>query len=620
MRQGLYTLLAFWVIGPAILSAQSISYNTYDYQPVERAAVVNFASVGPDFSPDVAYLEAPPVDGPWFKRYLAQQKAESAKRFPRKENVAKTRGLALPPVLLIDWIGNTSSGSTPLDNHLAVSDGDQIVSVINQHVAIKDPLGDWIGAATLKNFFLPLSLTENKYDPRVLYDPEHDRFILFALNGYASSESWVILGFSQTNDADGDWNLYKFQGNPFGNGTWTDFPMIALTNKEVFLTSNSIKDGQSWQAGFFGTLIWQIDKEKGYNGEPLDVKMWSDIEFGGKPIRNLCPVKSATGETTDRIYFLSDRNFDIQNDTFFILELNGTQNDPNLDLNIDFRTSSQAYGVPPPAVQPLDSLATNDGRVLDAFWLDDQIQFVGNCIDTASGRAAIYHGIIDNLSTTKDVSGYIVTGGPDDIGYPSIAYVGTEPGDQDAIIVVSHASAVRFPGCSALYFDNDRQHSDLVTIKEGLNSINMQTNVAVERWGDYSGNQRKFNQPGVVWCSSSYGKSNKDNDTWIASLASPKYFADAKDQLTAPRELAVFPVPASERVNLEFEAHGVQQIRIQLMDMNGKLVQTFLEEKPRHEGKVEFSFSTDPLAGGMYVLTVLGDGQVLASKKVVVNR
>ena len=620
MKRKLFTLLVLSNLGMAALSAQSISYETYDYQPVERAAVVHFASIGPDFAPEMDYLEAPPVGGPWYKEYLRQQKAESAILFPRKENVVHTRGQAVPPVLLIDWIGNTSSSSTPLDNHLAVSNGNQIVSVINQHVAIKDPLGDWIGAATLKNFFLTLGLSENKYDPRVLYDSEHDRFILFALNGYASPESWVILGFSQTNDADGDWNLYKFQGNPFNNGTWTDFPMISLTNKEVFLTSNSIKDGQSWQAGFFGTLIWQIDKEKGYNGEPLDVKMWSNIEFGGKLIRNLCPVKSATGETSDRLYFLSDRNFDIQNDTFFILELNGTQNDPNLSLDIDFRVSSQAYGVPPHAVQPQDSLATNDGRVLDAFWLDDQIQFVGNCIDTASGRAAIYHGIIDNLSTSKDVSGYIVTGGPDDIGYPSISYVGTEEGDQDAIIVVSHSSPVRFPGCSALYFDNDRQHSDLVTIKEGLNSINMQTNVQVERWGDYSGNQRKYDQPGVVWCSSSYGKSNKDNDTWIASLASPKYFAAAKDQLPAQREMEVFPVPASERVFLEFDASGVQRLRIQLMDMNGKVVQTFLEEKPRHEGKVEFSFSTDPLANGIYVLTVQGDGQVLAGKKVVVNR
>ncbi|MBK7408796.1 MAG: T9SS type A sorting domain-containing protein [Saprospirales bacterium] len=530
------------------------------------------------------------------------------------------RGLATPPVLLIDWIGNTSSSGTPLDNHLAVSNGNQIVSVINRHVAIKDPLGDWIGAATLNNFFLTLGLNAGKYDPRVLYDPDQDRFILFALAGTNSSESYVVVGFSQTNDADADWNLYKIPGALFGNGTWTDFPMIALSDKEVFLTSNSIQNGQSWQAGFYETLIWQIDKVKGYNGEPLAVKMWSEIEFGGKPIRNLCPVKSAIGEPNDRMFFLSNRNFDIQNDTIFILELNGTQDDPNVSLDMEVRKTNQAYGVPPSAVQPLDSLATNDGRILDAFWIDDQIQFVGNCIDTASGQAAIYHGIIDNLSSTRDVSGYVVTGGPDDIGYPSIAYVGTEEGDQDAIIVVSHTSAVRFPGCSALYFDNDRQHSELVTIKEGLNSINMQANVTLERWGDYSGNQRKYDQPGVVWCASSYGKSNKDNDTWIASLASPKYFASTGNQKLEPREVDVFPVPTSDRVFLEFEARGVQYIRIQLIDLNGNVVQTFLEDKPQQEGKAKFSFSTAPLANGLYVLTIQGDGQILASEKVVVNR
>jgi len=620
MRQQINTLLVlctFWAFG---LHAQSVTYKTYDYQPVPRASVVSFSDLGPDFAPELEYLEAPAVGGPWYKEYLRKQKAKVAQRFPRAENVLKPRGLAESPVMLIDFIGNTSSGSTPLDNHLAVSNGNQIISVINRHIAVKDPEGEWIDAATLKNFFLSLNLDEGKYDPRILYDLEQDRFILFALNGFSSSESWVIVGFSQSNDAEGDWNLYKFNGNPMGTGSWTDFPMIALTDKEVFLTTNSILNGQSWQAGFYETLIWQIDKMKGYAGDPMAIKMWSDIEFNGAPIRNLCPVKSATGEPGDRIYFLSNRNFDIQNDTFFIAELNGTQDDPNVSLDIDFRISDQAYGVPPHAVQPTDSLQTNDARILDAFWLDDQIQFVGNCVDTATGRAAIYHGIIDNLSTTRDVTGKVVTGGPDDIGYPSISYVGTQPGDQDAIIVLSHASPERFPGCSALYFDNNRQHSDLLTIKEGSNSINMQSNVAVERWGDYSGNQRKYDQPGIIWCSSSYGKSNKDNDTWIACLASPVYYASVEEEELPQRAVDVYPVPASERVFLEFEARGVERLRIQLMDMNGKVVETLLEEKPRHEGKVEFSFDTAPLPNGIYVLSIQGDSQVVATKKVVVNR
>ena len=620
MIRNIFTLLALHGLLVIAASAQSVSYKTYDYQPVSRAAVVNFAELGPDFAPEMEYLEAPGPGGPSYKQYLRQQKKESAMRFPRKGETAGTRGLATPPVLVNDFIGNTSSGSTPMDNHLAVSNGNQIVSVINRHIAIKDPFGDWIGAATLDNFFITMGLNINKFDPRILYDPEHDKFVLFAIGGNSSFESWVLLGFSQTNDADGAWNLYKIDGNPFSNGSWADYPIVALSSQEVFVTCNSVLDSQPWQTGFYESLIFQIDKMKGYSGEPLLVKLWSEIEFEGKRIRNLCPVKSADGTTEDRIFLLSNRNFAVQNDSIFILELDGVQTDPEVSLSIDVRKSDKAYGLSPDAVQPSGLLATNDARVLDAFRLGEQIQFVGNSIDTTTGQAAIYHGIIDNLGTTRDVTGNVVTGGADDLGYPSIAYAGIQPDDEDAIIIVSHASSVRFPGCSALYFDNERQHSELVTIKEGLDFINMINNEPLERWGDYSGNQRKFDQPGIVWGSSSYGKSNNDNDTWIASLASPLYFSSAKEHQPEQLQVDVFPVPASDRVTIEFEARGIQRVRISLMDMEGRLVRTLMEDRPKQEGKAQFSFATAPLPQGTYVLTVQGDGKALASKKIVVSR
>lgn len=601
------------------LQAQIISFKTYDYEPVARAATLDFGNAGPDFAPEIEYLDAPSVGGPWYKEYLRQQKAESAKRFPRQAPSAGARSLALPPIMLINYLGNNSTGSTPLDNHLAVSNDNQIVSVINRHVAIRDPQGGWIGAGTLDKFFQPLNLNINKFDPRILYDPEQDRFVLFCIGGNSSVESWVLVGFSQTNDANGAWNLYKIDGNPFNNGSWADYPIVALSNQEVFVTCNSVLDNQPWQTGFYESLIWQIDKMKGYAGEPLDIKLWSEIEFNGQRIRNLCAVRSATGETDDVMYFLSNRNFSVQNDSIFILELNGVQSDPNVSLDIDVQKSDTPYGAPPDALQPTGLLATNDARVLDAMRLGEQIQFVSNSVDPVSGQAAVYHGIIDNLTSTRDLSGYVVTGGADDLGYPSIAYTGIAEGDQDAIIVVSHASTSRFPGCSALYFDNDRQHSELVTIKEGTTYIDMIPSADLERWGDYSGNQRKFNQPGVVWGSCSFGAPGRKNDTWIASLGSPSWFASAKEETPAPLAIDVFPVPASDRVFIEFEARGVSRLRIQLMDMNGRLVRELFEDKPKQEGKMQFSFAAEALASGMYIITVQGDGRTLASKKIVIR-
>ena len=119
-------------------------------------------------------------------------------------------------------------------------------------------------------------------------------------------------------------------------------------------------------------------------------------------------------------------------------------------------------------------LSTNDARILDGLYFQDQIQFVSNTTDPVSGKAAVYHGIIENLNTTRDITAQIIVGDNDDaLGYASIAYTGLDINDRDAIILVSHSSATRFPGHSALYFNNDREYSDLVTVKEGEAVINM---------------------------------------------------------------------------------------------------------------------------------------------------
>lgn len=616
----LYTLLFFCLSLP--LAKAQVEYRTDDFT-VACGAVVTLKDLGPGFDPVQQLIEAPIPSGQAYQTFLQEQKQAFSLKYPRQDQAAlQNRDLAEPPLLLTQFAGNNSTTNTPMDNHLAVSNGGQIISVINSHVAVKDLAGDWIDAATLDNFTISLGIDIFKFDPRVLYDPEYDRYIVFMISGNSSFTNNVLVAFSQTNDAEGAWNLYVIDGSPFDNGTWADYPIVALADKEVFLTCNSVFNSQPWQTGFFESLIWQINKENGYNGEPLTIKLWSEIQFDGKPIRNLCPIKYATEELGDKMHFLSNRNFSTENDSIFILEIEGPQTTPGLELQIDVRKSDTPYAVPPDAVQPLGFLATNDARVLDGIYLPqlDQIQFVGNTGDLATGKAAFYHGVIDEVGGAREVSGYVVASPTDEYGYPSIAYTGLTPDDQDAILVFSHTSPTRFPGCSAIYFDNDRQHSEPVTIKEGLDYISMIPNEDTERWGDYSGNQRKYNEPGIVWCASSFGESNNDNDTWIGSLGRPDLFIDVQEPTAAADDLRVFPNPASDRVEVEYRISGKPWVRISLHDAEGRLVRDFQNDYPKGEGVFRFSFSTEPLPAGLYVLTISADGENIRTEKVIVAR
>ncbi len=233
-----------------------------------------------------------------------------------------------------------------------------------------------------------LGIEAGKFDPKVQYDPKADRFVLLCLAGFSSDDTHIIVGFSQTNNPIEGWNLYSFPGNPKDNETWTDYPMMALTETELIITINLLVEDESWQTGFTETLIWQTKLDQGYNGEELDVVFHDDVQLDGKPVRNLRPIQGGSDTYGPDIYFVSNRNFDIENDTVFFLHLTGTMDDPSTELEIGYLIADQPYGVPPEALQPSNhTFDTNDGRILGAFIEDNTIHLVVNFFVFETGLA-----------------------------------------------------------------------------------------------------------------------------------------------------------------------------------------------------------------------------------------
>ncbi len=50
-------------------------------------------------------------------------------------------------------------------------------------------------------------------------------------------------------------------------------------------------------------MIWQIDKQSGYDGDSIMTELWHNVKYENKFIRNLHPVKGGTGPYGDEIYF-----------------------------------------------------------------------------------------------------------------------------------------------------------------------------------------------------------------------------------------------------------------------------------------------------------------------------
>ena len=190
--------------------------------------------------------------------------------------------------------------------------------------------------------------------------------------------------------------------------------------------------------------------------------------------------------------------------------------------------------LPPPARQkiiivPNDTLIhtfdTNDSRVLGAFLENDEIQFVCNTKVSSTGRAGIYHGFISSVSTNPSVTANILGDPEIDFGFPNISYSGYFTNDRDAIITFNHSSPDEPSGFSAFYFANNGTYSKQSFIQKGTSYVNRVPGLD-ERWGDYTGSQRVYDEPGKVWSNGSFGEQENStgkrvNQTWVAELERP---------------------------------------------------------------------------------------------------
>lgn len=587
---------------------------------IPKSATVIVADIKEDWNPVIQNIEAPAPDGKSEKQKLNAIKDSLSLVYPKK-HVAQTSKNRMPappaPFLGQNLQGNLYNSSVPNDNDIAISDGNKIISVQNSTV-FKYDIGTWtsLGYVSLSSFAAVLANTNVKYDPKVIYDPIQDKFILVFLNGYTDTTSSITVAFSTTNDPNGAWNMYELPGNPFNNGLWTDYPMLAMTDQEVFITGNLLYPDSSWQTGFNETVIWQVNKNSGYTGTTLNALVHNNITCVGKPVRNLCPVKGGLDTYGPDMNFLSNRNLDPSNDTVFIVNLNDTIGAPGQTITVTPLISPISYYMAPPALQPgtAGALETNDSRILGAFIENDKIQYVHNCLDTASGNCAVYHGIINDVSSSPFITANIISDSILEIGYPNISYAGSGTTDHTAIINFDHTALTVFPGVSALTSDGLGNYSPMTTIKAGVSFFSVLS--GNERWGDYSGSQRKYNQPGRVWVNGMWATASKKNNTWIAELSLSSLAGVAEQSNNSMNELALYPNPTTELMNVSITIEKSDVLKFEVLDVTGKLVKVLLQDKVK-AGKNNFSFSTTPLANGIYFLKITSASKEILTEKFV---
>lgn len=616
-----------FIILSALLFAQGFFAQQKLNVNFEKVGTVDILQNSSGFAASVQAIEMPIPDGQSEKAIIANIKSQMEALYPRQASVNANQE-KLDSLIEINsfegFEGNPFMNRVPNDNSLAISRGGILISAINSSFYVYDvATQNLLYNGFLQALLPPPVSSASKYDPKLTYDPVADRFIMVFLIGTVHQNSKIAVCFSSTPNPLDPWHTYLVTGDALGTQHWTDYPAIAVGTEDLFLTGNLLLSNSSWQTGFYQSLIWQFDKQSGYDGETiLPTTIWSGIEDNGVKIRNIHPAKGARELVGPNQYFLSNKNFSAESDTVYMIEITNSQASGTAQLNLTRLSNPNHYFLSPSARQSISkTLATNDSRVLGAVIDNNVIQYVHNCMDTASGNAAIYHGKIENYSSTPVASGRIIGHPIFDIGYPNIASTALEVDELSCVIGFNFTSPTDTNGVAAIYMNENGNYSAITKLKTGTAPISILSGTE-DRWGDYSGIQRHYSKSCEVWISGMYGKPGA-NGCWITNVnvgdtcAVTPYFASVEESTSTPIQTSIFPNPTTEWITLDFKLDNSPFVTIELYSINGQLLNVIFEDKVK-SGVNRLSFRVNDLPEGAYFLKIKTDDKYLHSEKIIV--
>lgn len=519
---------------------------------------------------------------------------------------------------------NNMAGRTPMDNTIAISNDGFIISADNRQVDYYRANGDTIKqfVNVYSDFYAFSGFTLNSpFDPKVIYDKYNDRFILAVIDHRRSNNSCIYLSFSKNNTPSDSlsWNHYKLPiDSTHLDSTlayWYDYINIAVNKDELFITSNVFINDD-----FKGNALWQINKQEGYDSLNLVCRTFSDITNYNSTEKafTLVPLsESLQSESYSNGCFLVN-NWNLSRDSLFWYRLEGGLSD-TVGIISKHGLETTPYNLIPyssqPGGDPEHRIKSGDVRVQSGFYQNGKLHFVyvRNNLDWGQ----IVYSRINTSDNTEERNTWGIVN--KNYLYPSIASFSNDTITEDVMICFQRVGPSEYPQVCVVNYNNGwSPNSTVVKDGEGLLdflSYDGTTNT-YERWGDYTGIQRRYNEK-ACWLVGSYafgdttnlGGSSNFLNAWIAEVGSDNVSIEETSQNT----LIIYPNPVkiNENINLSFSTSYIPSIKqISITDVFGQII-------PFERIKNTIYFNNNK--SGIYFLTIQTINNELYTQKLVVQ-
>ncbi len=362
-------------------------------------------------------------------------------------------------------------------NHLMVA--------LNTQVGIQDKNGTSLSIVGLDAFFSALGGSPNMFDPKVLYDPFEERWIITAPANSRSSASSLIIGVSDTNDPTGSWNLFQFDVDS-SNINWFDYPSIGFNKNWIVVTGNMFAVSNN---AFANAIVYMFDKPAIYGGTAVATVSNRPSTEGGAS----CPA--ITLDNTEEIEHLVG-SWNSSSGNVRLFRITGTAATPSYAATSFFPTSATNWSNIPsggldfaPQATVSSLISNGDNRIQNAvyrngaLWCTQTIFLPAGGSPTRSGvqwwQINPTTGVVLQNQKIQDATGINF------FAYPTLAVNAYN----DVLIGYSSFSATQFASSNYSFrLNTDPLNTTQASIqfKTGLAKYVKNFGGPSNRWGDYS--------------------------------------------------------------------------------------------------------------------------------------
>lgn len=446
--------------------------------------------------------------------------------------------------ILLNFSGSNlnNSGFFPPDTQGAVGATGYVELVNGRYADYSKTNGATLTSSSLNGFWQSagVTLTGNSFDPRVVYDPNAQRFYASALdfgptdtaNNHFNND--ILLAVSKTSDPTQGWTGISIPSFPTGstNNFFADFDTLGYNQDGVTVSVNdfpttgpdaSNPDGNQppvdpnntsnatgFGVSFLVTPKTSLSAGSSANSTLIYNQNPNNVGFAAHPATDL-------DNTTGTQYIFSD--YSTSTGANSLSTITGTNASPTLHGGSGNVTVT-AYNAPPPAQQPngdntLDTGDTRFGSSVVKF--NNQIWSVQDI--TLNGRAAL--NLVRLNLTTGAVTETTIGDAQHDYYYGSVAVnalgtvvVGyTRSGTDGTTGFASSYASIGAYTASGVTFNTPP-----LLLKQGVANYDIKDGNGTNRWGDYSATTVDPTDPTKFWTSEEWASGTNIWSTQITEL------------------------------------------------------------------------------------------------------